>query len=118
MSNHARKLALANLEGLENPSGPLASAFDLPQKDSSAPAASSTNSMCIDLPSSFGGGKAARGRRGRHGQKKESRKEFILKHRAKCKFYRSQLMTPEVCAKVLCRGLGAYSGGVILSHLI
>ena len=97
MNNHARKLALANLEELENASG---SAFDVQEKDAVSAAADSATAMSIDLPTSFGGGKAARGRkgrRGRRGENKESRKAFILKHRAKCKFYRSQLMTPEVC---------------------
>ena len=96
MSNHARKLALANLEELENASGPLVPAFDVQPKDVGSATVSSATSMCIDLPTSFGGGKRSRGKKGRRGESKESRKAFILKHRAKCKFYRSQLMTPEV----------------------
>ena len=96
MSNHARKLAMANLEGLEKSSGPLVSAFDVPPQKAADEPASSTNAMSIDLPSSFGSKKGAKGRKELRGQKNESRKAFILKHRAKCKFYRSQLMTPEV----------------------
>ena len=96
MSNHARKLAMANLEGLEKSSGPLVSAFDVPPQKAADEPASSTNAMSIDLPLSFGSKKGAKGRKELRGQKNESRKAFILKHRAKCKFYRSQLMTPEV----------------------
>ena len=82
MSNHARKLAMANLEGLEKSSGPLVSAFDVPPQKAADEPASSTNAMSIDLPLSFGSKKGAKGRKELRGQKNESRKAFILKHRA------------------------------------